>query len=722
MARAQGPIPLYQNDHAILNWMADQVDTDMAPRWSDSAHYIEDQNNNGFYDRRAISRWDGAVPHPTFVYSITASLTTPPPRFTGFGDVVNFPGDNPGPTTGTSGRATPDTSTSGSDRYDKSRHWESPVAREATLRHQALTSRERFHKEPYWRDGHFDDAPRDQRDRQFDRNRTRFHNYTLAADDRQRARDASIARSRGLEPSPSPPSLSFRDMRHGQDVPPCIVANVDLAALPRGPDGHPQSAWAVAQDRDDPPDDDVVCPPPDPDYVSTEEARILRVRTRPPRDRRDNITPIRRQRDARLLGMWFTAQIATLEQAYNLCALMTEGSAESFTLFSLIVQNHATFPLEFRTEGEAYLMRNQQELGRNYWITTTGTTRASRTERHPPPGGYRGRSSPGPSRASTSSAGMQEGPSQPRTYGPQPSFPLAPLTFGSTTSVRPPDDSKRAQPTKDKPRATTPVVSMDPGPSYLGQSPPNPLDEPPTYEMSGFPSPSARITTRWTIGEAMHVYVLRNPLHWGTGVRNFLFEIATMLGDSPNQDDTLGYLTSAALAPLNRRALAHWYHLFINMVVRLFSIRGLFAHVVRIGGYPQAALPMEHYGYATDNITLELVAAWFVQHGIWLGSDDVAILEDFARVRRNILAGITDLSNREWADEPRNACALERTNITAWADIHHIPIPPVVAPAAGLEASVHAVTMEGVTQTPPASDTTTTSVVGGKPDEKPTSE
>jgi hypothetical protein len=266
--------------------------------------------------------------------------------------------------------------------HDNSRHWEAPAYNKDVLRHRALSSvprndRDRQRDDPYWSGR--DSSRSDQRDRGDTRERTRFHNYTLSTEDRQRSRNAAIARTRGI---PSPPVLPQRDSWYG-DAPPRIIANPVLNAKPRGPDAHPQSEWAIAQNGPSPPEGDLICPPPDPNYVANEEERITTSRLRPFRERRDGLAPVRRYRDEYVLGMWTTFQICMLEQAYNLCALVNEGSQESYEFFLLIVGDRAAFPLEFRTEGEAYLLSNQQEIEHSYWIVTTGAPRASRTQRHP---------------------------------------------------------------------------------------------------------------------------------------------------------------------------------------------------------------------------------------------------------------------------------------------------------------------------------------------------
>ncbi|KAJ7684898.1 hypothetical protein DFH06DRAFT_1313280 [Mycena polygramma] len=569
-----------------------------------------------------------------------------------------------------------------------------------------------------------------------DRDRRQFHNYSLAADDRHRAREANVARSRGFSPaeSASPRSEHRRRSppRHDnkRDTPARTTPNPDLNAMPRGSDAHPQSAWAVAQDSTNPPPDDVVCPPSDTGFIRREMERIEIARQKPFRARHDGLTLTKRVRDERKLGAWMELQISTLRQAYNLCALLAEGSEESYEMFLLTVSNRANFPLEFRSEGDAYLLSRQQELEKTYWTAATGEPRPSRNEKT--------RSSGSRRHYSASSGSEDDGPLAHRpheTRRSQDSVPPSRLEFGTTktpanltiarpqplppvktttTAARPQPPRPPAPRTQDAPtrpktttnsgrsptRASTPSVSVGDGATcYLGSSPPDAGDRGPTYDMKGFPAIDARPNSKWSIGEVVYIYSKHSPSTWAKGVRSFLLQVAEHTGDSPHREDVRGYMTLQALAPRNTRELNHQYRLFVQAAVRLFSIRGLFAHMVQVGGYPFARLAVEHYGYLTDNITMALIAAWFVQHGLEPGSDDVTVLEDFARVRRNMQAKFTDLDNEVWHDEPYDASALKmpEDQIPKWADVHHAPIAPDTG-MDGLQGSVHA-PMEDVLST-----------------------
>lgn len=277
-------------------------------------------------------------------------------------------------------------------------------------------------------------------------------------------------------------------------------------------------------------------------------------------------------------------------------------------MFSLIVQNRAAFPLEFRTEGEAYLLRHQQDLERNFWQTTTGAARPPWNHRHPPPGSscrYSRQESP-PCASSSRFHSDDDGtlvhvprtPYPTRSYGPSQSVPIPPLRFGTTTPTPaatsrtqtarprlPGFSTRRLQTITASPRVPTPTVSADGGPGYLGTVPPNPNDRGPTYDVSGYPTTDSRPNTRWNIGDLLFTYVQRHPENWARGIRSFLFQVARTIGDTPCQDDVLAYQTIVVLAPASPRGATHQYHLFFDMAICLFSIRGLFAFTVRTGGY-----------------------------------------------------------------------------------------------------------------------------------------
>ncbi|KAJ7037607.1 hypothetical protein C8F04DRAFT_1232469 [Mycena alexandri] len=711
------PPTLYNNHYTIHRWMAQNEDSPMELIWDDSAQYIEDRNRRStgpkYFGREARSRWAGNLPCPTFVYGIHASLNSPTPRFTGFGVVENFPGDNPGPNTRYQGSHPINRrASSGTSNSDDSRRFGDTPGQEDELRHRAMASRDRdrFADEPYL----------DNAQRMRDSNRRHpYNNYDGNRNRGSHAANAEYANNRGNRAPPPPPTL--RQARTGLPDPTRTIDNPDLALAPRGPDGHPQSEWAIRQantttvEHDD-------CPNPNPNYANVEEERIARVREKPLAA--GNISqPDWREGNPRLLGRFYRLQIHTLEQAYNLVSFLDVGQQEAFEWFTLIVGNLAAFPRNFRTEGEAYLMRYQQDIDKAWWVTTTGITRPPRHERHPNlykspramAGGSRNAagSSSGSSyeysggAPSSESSNASERPPNPltRNYGPRANAEGQPQTgnsaperareygpmyaFGTTAHVRP------APSTMDVVTHDTTPISLDDGRGYLGSSPPNPIDKRPAN--AGEPDSGLTVNSCWTAGDIVRRYMRTHPSMWARGVRGALGRLATSMGESPNVHDVLAHHTGLALSPNERRTNAHQHRVFSLATTGLFSVEGLYAHILRLGEYPLATLPLEHYPYLTDNCTIFIVAAWYAQHGIIPGSQDVVALETYSRVRRNASAGITDLSNANWEGEPVSATALQLTaeQIPHWTTIQNAPLRPF-ASSGGIEASAHAVPMDGV--------------------------
>ncbi|KAJ7031077.1 hypothetical protein C8F04DRAFT_1186134 [Mycena alexandri] len=659
------------------------------PAPNDTPQYIEDNNGSGqYFQREARSRWAGDLPRPTFVFGIHAPLDGPIPRFNGFGIVENYTGDNPVRTSGpgtsqhrgiatppaergpgspySQGRRSASTTTSSSE---DSRRVDGTFGHEDELRHCAIASRDRgrFSDEPYWDNG--------QRARA-DNRRHPYNNYDGARGRGWNASSAENTQNRTPRGQPPPPP-TLREARSGAPEPIRTLDNPDLSLAPRGPDGHPQSEWAIRQansttiEHDD-------CPPSDPRYPELEEEHIVRVRERPLAV--GNISqPAWREGNPRLLGRFYRLQIHTIEQAFNLISFLDVGQQEAYELYTLIVGNLAAYPRTFRTEGEAHLMRFQQEIDCAWWITTTGVTRPPRHERHPnlyktSRGLIQGNARDSSrvdivSSLGTTQPGTAGGAH--RTYGPRAIVGAATsdnmggraygpnYSFGTTAMIRPAQST-----TAVVTRSAAPSVVTDASPSYLGGSPPDTEDERPLDAAEA--DSTARVNTRWTARELELRYQRTHP-----------------------------------------RTNAHQQRLFIQAGMQLFLVIGSYEHILRLGEYPLTALPIAHYPYPTDNITIFLVAAWYAQHGIIPGSRDVNYLEDYARARRNVTAGIADLANGDWAADAINATALQLTaaQVPHWSVLQHAPGEP-----AGIDASMHAQPMDGVegngdVQTTPPLDT-----------------
>ncbi|KAJ6493935.1 hypothetical protein C8R47DRAFT_1069894 [Mycena vitilis] len=143
------------------------------------------------------------------------------------------------------------------------------------------------------------------------------------------------------------------------------------------------------------------------------------------------------------------------------------------------------------------------------------------------------------------------------------------------------------------------------------------------------------------------------------------------------------------------------------------DIATFFAFLVEAGGYPAGSLEAEHFPGPTDNVTMPVIAAWYVRHGIPTTGPIIEALEAFGRSRRNMRVNIPDLMNVGWPDEPQSVCmamAINPASIPTWATLQCSltvtppPAPvhaaPVVARVAmgntvdGLASSIHTPAME----------------------------
>ncbi|KAJ7717206.1 hypothetical protein B0H16DRAFT_1476228 [Mycena metata] len=612
-------------------------DSPMNPAWNDSDNYIEDRSRCGEYlKRELLSRWDGHMPRPTFVFGVYAQLDGPVPPFSGFGVVLDYAGDNPDTRmTQTApqrdaARCTPDTQSGTPQVYHDSGCRYDNIVGDDELRNRVSASRERFHDEPYW--------------------------------DHQQRRSEHGGRG---EHQPRPYGASYNNSTR--------TRSSYSASSSDDSHGHPMSAWAIQQANPDTASVDEVCPPPANGYAEQEEECLTRARERPVGTLRGPYQ------------VFYRRQIVTIDQAYNLVAFLDVGQQEAYELFALTVQNLAAFPQQFRTEGKAHLMRYQQEIERAWWTMTTGGPRAPRVARHGNP-----LVRPMDSNLMTRRAEVKPAPARPlpppargheqrefdivqmRMYGP-PVIPAA-------TSAR---DHPAPAP---QPRPTTLLTSADGSPGFLGRSPPNPNDARPAFSNGSVNDTSLTPNTRWTAGDLHNRHARTHPSVWRRGVWGFSGVLATALGDTPNRPDILASNTTTALAP---NTLQADFRAFVLVGMRLFSVRGLYNLILRLGEYPVETTAMEHYPYSTENLTIFLVAAWYARHGILPGSPDVLALEDFARIRRNVVSGIPDLNNTVWPEAPGSAAALQTDalQVPHWDVLRHAPVRSA---GSGIHASVHA--------------------------------
>ncbi|KAJ7665831.1 hypothetical protein DFH06DRAFT_1322984 [Mycena polygramma] len=522
-----------------------------------------------------------------------------------------------------------------------------------------------------------------------------------------------VARSDSSRENPREPPHKeplCKEVKRRDDSPPRIFPSPNPLLAPRGSDGHPMAARTVARRASDY-DGPQVTFTTNPAYAADEEDRVARHTIKTAKEKGKEPPQAVRARDTHL-GPWQFLNIADIPQAINLIAWMEEGEDTAYAKFKFIVQNASALPGEFRAEGETYLLSQQQRLEQQWWRTTRGETRPNRAERvsNARGGGTSTSRAPAPglSVGRTPNAGFR--PPHDEDVNMEEDAPPA-WSFGSSTRITPTVQETMA------PAPSAPPLTMGgflPGAvGYLGSAPPNPLDlAPPAVAEGEFRVWRGLPNTLGTVVEVSRHYAFADPSTWTAGIRNALGNRPARGGDDVHIGDALAFQTCVALGPADRRNRAHQWRRFYETSTLMLSIPGFFAFLVEAGGYPAGSLEAEHFAGPTDNVTMPVIAAWYVRHGIPTTGPVIEALEAFGRSRRNMRVNIPDLMNVGWPDEPqsvRMAMAVNPASIPTWAmlcspTVTPPPAPvhaaPVVARVAtgntvdGLASSIHAPAME----------------------------
>ncbi|KAJ6517367.1 hypothetical protein C8R47DRAFT_1063056 [Mycena vitilis] len=729
------------------------TDTEMAAPWEDDDNWIEDRWTRGeTFERKTAGYWAGDARAPTYVLPIGAALSTPPPTFRGFHSAARVtPRVETLPDLAGLGTLPETSSNSGSDRHRDQN-------REDMLRYHALSSRERFHDEPAWggrrprydpRNSRANDDYREERDReQLEREQQRLRERERRDRhlDRERERELELqARERDAmkmphwvqrdtrhEISRDNPRDTPREMRRDTartdarrdekrreaSPPPRLFPLPDPTLAPRDAAGHPLAAQTIARAASDY-DGPAAAGAPSATYVAEEEDRVAR-------------------HLAKDKG----------KETVNLIEWLEQGEDTAYEKFKFIVQNASALPADFRAEGEAFILSQQQRIEHTWWTTTRGGPRPNRAERisgarngsiatlarAPAPGISMGRtpnSMAGSSYSRDDDVQMDEDNTAPPTW-----------SFGSVMRAQtpPPELTTIRRP---PPRPTMGGFQCD-APGYLGRSAPNAIDLAPAAvadgefrKWRGLPNTLGTVAcnirtinallpvitggtitllpvTYCDIAEVARHYAFADPSTWTTGIRNTLGTRAKRGGDDVHVGDALAFQTLIALGPADRRNRAHQWRGFFETAIQMLSIPGFYEYIVRVGGYPPASLDAEHFPGPTNNTTIPVVAAWLVRHGIPTTGVAIATLEAFGRSCRNARANIADLDNVGWADDPRSvarAMAVDVASIPSWVELratmaatpaHAATVVDSTAATGvspqgagdGLESSIHAPGME----------------------------
>ncbi|KAJ7684894.1 hypothetical protein DFH06DRAFT_1118548 [Mycena polygramma] len=319
----------------------------------------------------------------------------------------------------------------------------------------------------------------------------------------------------------------------------------------------------------------------------------------------------------------------------NLIDWLDQGEESAYEKFKFIAQNASVLPAEYRAEGEAYVLSQQQRIEANWWTTTCGGPRSNCAERiaiarnggsssshAPAPGVSMGRT-PNSQQARDEDVVMEDGPPN--------AWSFESIVMRVETPPPPPTTTQRPSPPR-----------MDgfrcDAPGYLGHSASNVLDLAPASVAEGeFRVWQGLPNTTRTVVEVGRHYAFANPT-WTAGICNALGEHPARSSDDVHVGDTLAFQTLIALGPADRRSNSHQWRGFFEPAIMMLSIPGFYAYIVSVGRYPSATLDMEPFRRPTNNATMP-----------------IEVLESFACSRCNVRANVTDLNSVGWVDEPRNA-------------------------------------------------------------------
>jgi hypothetical protein len=182
------------------------------------------------------------------------------------------------------------------------------------------------------------------------------------------------------------------------------------------------------------------------------------------------------------------------------------------------VQNASAEPGAFRTEGESHIIVHQGRLDRDWWVTTRGTTRPSRSERN-----FNSRTERQPASHTPSLRTIPASPAGPsqRPDAERVSNVTAPRpanggwSFGTAVSIQPSPLASRA--------CAPPGGYALEGRGYLGTSPPNPTDVAPPMAATGeFRAWRGLPNTLGTVVEVTRHYSFADTSTWAVGLRNML--------------------------------------------------------------------------------------------------------------------------------------------------------------------------------------------------------
>ncbi|KAJ7661882.1 hypothetical protein DFH06DRAFT_1325206 [Mycena polygramma] len=330
-------------------------------------------------------------------------------------------------------------------------------------------------------------------------------------------------------------------------------------------------------------------------------------------------------------GIWATAGwVSTFGQAVNVVRWVTRGDKHARKFLRSNVTRLGTDPTILRTTGEVALLQHQNRVMGLYDAVVYGTKII---------------------RSRPANAGRVGAP------------------FGMDSS-RPPSPPTSPEPEPPSPQEPQKICLGAARLQFIDVSRIHLEEEPTSSSVPHNVSRSLEEATQW--------YGNVPTVHWPKGMRVARDALPSNERAQPWPADVAAWFTLNALAPERDIDPSSLHRAnFITMAVHLLSIKGVFDLYATEGGYVFDVLAVEHFPFNGTNLSFAKIIAWFVQHGIDTGSTALATLEDFARARRNHIAGVADINASSFDNGfPGNTKDIEQIQIhdeDKWANLHFGP-------------------------------------------------
>ncbi|KAJ7086895.1 hypothetical protein B0H15DRAFT_801516 [Mycena belliarum] len=370
--------------------------------------------------------------------------------------------------------------------------------------------------------------------------------------------------------------------------------------------------------------------------------------------------------DPNRVGPWSIATgVVTFVQAVNLLRWVHAGDTFSAEYLKSVQTRLGTDPTLHRTQGEVTLLQHQMDAMRQYNAIVEGTKVA------------RGKIT-NPGRRSPPRAGAPfQGPA------PAPVVLGGPVGPGPLSPAPPDEDEPMPGPTTEAPAEAAAPSNPDPSvPAYLGTSAIADVDTTLVVLTEiGTTDAFARPGMKSSLLKAKKWYTNVPTGHWPKGMRVSHWELPSSTTAVPCDADVRAWFTLNALMPQRGPGGTSIHRArFLDAATRLLSVHGAFHRYAQFGQYVVAHFPFEHYPFDATNISFAQIVAWLVQHGIESQSESVAILESFARARRNHIAGVADVNTLEFADgfpcSLNDVASIVVRDEELWANLRHGSVRP----------------------------------------------